>query len=493
MSHSTGKPLSAAQQAQVDNRDRSGQWQEKISTAPGAGAQLQPVTVEDVHDLTEELDDLDDWGATEGSLDTDSFDSETWSEDDSHYDGYGHDSSFEDDDDSDDAAQQAALDKLLAQEGDEDDVDIVVDLAAVVSDDDTEDPYATSAGDTSDFDDILAELAEEQNGPAAPMTEEDVLRILEETKRAARYANRSMGTSRRTPVMSEEDIASELTEVVLVAVKNGLTIRNRGAWLNTAALRIAAQAGGTVHRADRAAHKLWTSKVDEAEKALGRHLTQRQKDAIENAIVENWPKHRKQQLKHGFVARATVEQRMQSMDAPSENGSETRMYPVDHRSPDAIVAGEIEDGTLAPGSAAARALAAADGNGSFDRRERMYLSYEALAEVRGAPAAVAGALSSNKAIAVRKAVRGYTVTTGEMKNGKPVVLEGIPAALHTWDQGETDAGTEAFFAPWPGIDEGQRDEVAAIMRRYPDKAQDLWEAAVRNAAPSRRAADKKAS
>lgn len=492
MSHSTGKPLSAAQQAQVDNRDGGGRWQEKMSSAPGPGALLEPVTVDDVHGLTDDLDgidDLDDWGSE------DAFDGETWSEDDSHYEGYGHDlSSYEDEADAILAAdddEKAALAALDSDEDDEDD-SIVVDLDAVVASDE-DDPYASAGAEGGQLDDMLAELAEEQNGPAAPMTHEDVMRMIEETKKAARFANRSMGSSRRTPVMSEEDIAAELQEVVLVAMKNGLTIRKRAAWLNTAALRIAAQAGGAVHRADRAAHKLWSSKVAELEATLGHHLNQRQKDAIENAIVENWPKHRKQQLKPGFVARATVEQRMQSMDAPVENGSETRMDPVDHRSPDAIVAGDVEDGSLAPESAAARALAAADGNGTFDRRERMYLSYEALAEVRGAPAAVAGALSSNRAIAVRKAVREYSVVTGKDKDGKDVTLTGIPAALHTWDQGETDAGTEAFFAPWPGIDEGQRDDVAAVMRRYPDKAQDLWEAAVRNAAPSRRIADKKAS
>ncbi|WP_067783593.1 hypothetical protein [Actinomyces vulturis] len=56
---------------------------------------------------------------------------------------------------------------------------------------------------------------------------------------------------------------------------------------------------------------------------------------------------------------------------------------------------------------------------------------------------------------------------------------GVLGAVDTWERAEDDEGTAALFAPFgSGLDEDGRDRVCAMLKQYPQNADDLWNAAL---------------
>lgn len=290
---------------------------------------------------------------------------------------------------------------------------------------------------------------------AARQEEEALRRVVTEAYASARRLNGRRGaTDRSNGVIDVDDLAQEGPEAVIRAQSNGQTIVDPVRYAHKAIWAAAGRAGGELRSEDRRALKMLAERESEMVAVLGRPLNQREREAIAQDIYDNWhdPRHLPSR---DFATNANA--RQASLDEMLVGGLDvTGSHGV----------GSMEDDQMyvAPGSYMDKALDAVEGI-EGDTRDARRMMWNALAEISGGPLVEAGSLSQRK----------ITEARALMKNAPG----GVHGALDKWEQGHSDAQTEAFFAPWGTQDPDVRDAVVAQMRRFNDRAEDMWVSALR--------------
>lgn len=199
---------------------------------------------------------------------------------------------------------------------------------------------------------------------------------------------------------------------------------------------------------DRKAMRILKDKIVDFERRNGREPSSAEGEALARQVREQWPDPTHRPSKN-FLERARIDINKGLSD------------DIGTTEPQTMWESAIE--SFEPGSARAKmeTMLSTSAPIGLIRKE----AWDAIAEGRGAPLVARSANAEH--------VRTWCRATIEDYPG------GILGAVDTWQRAEEDEGTMALFAPFgPGLDEGGRDAVCAMLRAHPSHAQSLWEAAL---------------
>lgn len=318
---------------------------------------------------------------------------------------------------------------------------------------------------------------EHRPGAAIPVGVEDawVEEVCAAARTAAVFADRRSGTSRLLADRDAEDIAQEALLQWWYDRGRGHRIDNDAAYTRTAARAIASRVGDRMRAEDRRANQLLHRWEEAFQQAHARQPSPRERDAEAASILARWKDRRHLPSKdfHRFSADG-AERHFDWMWPDTDRGEIPVPAAADGTS-EASLAGNqaplvdvIEDRpamSVEPGSWTAAALSLAAGENGVQKREKVAarrISCAALAESRSAPMPQVGCLS-------HAAVSAANTRLGRYRGG-------VPGAIATWRAGETDAGTDALFAPFgPSLDEGARDRICDLLELGDPKT--LWNSA----------------
>lgn len=278
---------------------------------------------------------------------------------------------------------------------------------------------------------------------------------------SARHWEARKGVRERSRgVVEVDDIAQEALLAVLERQANGGTVHDVKGYMHTSAWGIANQAGNTaVRQENRKALKLFNTEVDRRVAALGRPLTSVEQDQIAADIRENWHDPRR---KPSVDFRRYAGQMEVSMDAQESADAAGYLTPASTLGRP----GEDNPFEVRPGSALDRALDAVEGHAG-DRRDARRMLWNALAENSdGAPMVDAGTLSQRKVTAARAVMKSHR--------------GGVAGAIRDYENGRTNQAVDALFAPWgENVSPSQKAAVVAQMNRFRERAEDLWDSALK--------------
>lgn len=200
---------------------------------------------------------------------------------------------------------------------------------------------------------------------------------------------------------------------------------------------------------DMKAWKIHQARVRELEQETGRALNHKELDTVAAQIRDNWPdrKHRPRENFH------RQESREASIDAATATGFEYGHAPSAEE--ESVVSQPEPDGEHM--AAALDAIDSDDADGRSRQKER--LLHNAIAELRGAPLVVPGAMSQ----------RACTTARREIGTDSAAVLDVCDEWEATAHQGGTER-TALLFAPYGDITDEAKWAVVDMYRDVPEYA-----------------------
>lgn len=320
--------------------------------------------------------------------------------------------------------------------------------------------FAASQRAESDL--TLEDLTDAYLGEVDSTPEEidEVRRTIDLAYDSARHWESRKGVRERSRgVIDVDDMAQEAALSILEREANGHVIKDKKGYMHTYAWGIAQQAGNHgVRQEDRKALKMFRTECSEREATLGRSLTRSEEDQIADDIRANWHDQRR---KPTVNFRRFQGQMEVSMDAQESTDA------VGYLLPNSVLGRPGEETTeVAPGSYTDRALAAVEGH-EGDLRDARRMLWNALAEMsdNDVPMVRAGTMSQRKVTAARATLAQHP--------------GGVLGAARDWENGQSNAATEALLAPWGERSVDERQSVIDQMRRHPERAEDLWDSALK--------------
>ncbi|MEK6310563.1 MAG: hypothetical protein V4755_07625 [Curtobacterium sp.] len=282
-------------------------------------------------------------------------------------------------------------------------------------------------------------------------------RTLDDTDRHAAeistFVGKTIGARAGRYRLRAEDVDDLRQEVMLQVLdaqqRRGkpLTLSDDGGLVRTMTRAVLSRGTETfsVHHRDRRAFGEWREEVEQL-RLDGVTITKRVEDEVAERIRQKHPVRERPSV--GFHEPPKVV----SFDTPI--GEDTTLGDV-------VPAAERTDAGFTTDTSAAARLAAARANKEVDSTVAKRAVWDAIADSRGAPTVAIGELSKSRAASNRKRVAAA---------GGPL------AAAQAWEDGElAPADEQALFAPF-GAELTNRDmeQVSAMLRAYPDYADELW-------------------
>lgn len=279
--------------------------------------------------------------------------------------------------------------------------------------------------------------------------------LSKQAKMSARHWIRSRGLM----FTDADDIAQSTVETALRARMNNDSIVITERYIHTIAHgHVAAALRGNLRVEDRKAKAIYDRRIGEFEAAESRAMTPNEKKALAVEIRQTWPdpRHRPSEK---FVELSGV--RTMSLDNLNTSTGLTLADRIADPN-----AGE-DDLAVDADSVQARVLDLAENGKKVVARR---LVYNAIAGLSDAPQALEAHMSTHKAGKARKTVKD---------------AGGVAAAIADWENALETPATDALFAPFGDIGPDERDDVCALFTRLSDRADDLYESAVKFAAQPR--------
>lgn len=279
---------------------------------------------------------------------------------------------------------------------------------------------------------------------------------------SAEHWQRRYNQQEKSLIVSKDDIAQETILRTLEALNRGNKITDFKQFVSSTAANVTVRATETVFRAeDRRAYRIFESQREAIEGEIGRPMTQREKDALETKVLDEWHDPRHKPSKDFRIARTFD----RSLDAPINRGN-----GVDAgQSLGSMLADPESDGhVIKPGSYMDRAHTAMEETGAAHKAEMKRLAWNAIAEDTGVPLSNPGSLSQ----------RQVTKHRGVLTEHKNSVLR----ACKAWSVGNDGENTEALFAPFGELGFEDQEKVVDMLERFEGqgegRAQAMWESAM---------------
>lgn len=272
--------------------------------------------------------------------------------------------------------------------------------------------------------------------------------------------SRRYDLDRKTIINSKEDVAQETMLRTLEALNRGNKINDFRQFVTSTAANVTVRATETVFRAeDRRAYRIFEEQREAIENELGRRMTQREKDDLDQKVRDEWHDPRHKPSKDFRIARTFD----RSLDAPhgADGGVESTLGAT-------LVNPEQSGHYIAPGSYMDRAHNAMEETGAAHKAEMKRLAWNAIAEDTGIPMSNPGSLSQ----------RQVTKHRGVL----PEKDNAVVAACKAWSLGNDGENTEALFAPFGELGFEEQEKVVDALERFeamgPGRAQTMWESAM---------------
>lgn len=274
--------------------------------------------------------------------------------------------------------------------------------------------------------------------------------------------SRRYDLDRKTIINGKDDVAQETMLRTLEALNRGNKITDFRQFVTSTAANVTVRATETVFRAeDRRAYRIFEEQRTAIENEIGRPMTQREKDALDQKVRDEWHDPRHKPSKDFRIARTFD----RSLDAPrgdAAGGVESTLGAT-------LVNPENTGHYIEPGSYMDRAHSAMEETGAAHKAEMKRLAWNALAENTGVPMSNPGSLSQ----------RQVTKHRGIITDPKG---PGIMGACKDWSLGNDGDATEALFAPFGDIGFEEQEKVVDTLERFEaagaGRAQIMWESAM---------------
>lgn len=333
-------------------------------------------------------------------------------------------------------------------------------------------------------------------GFAAEQAEAELRQTIEDSYASANHWARAKGvTERSRGVMDVDDLAQEGRLAILERQANGQVVNDPKAYGHTIIWGKANQAANTaVRQENRKALKLFNAECERQIAELDRPLTRAEEDQIATAIRENWHDQTRKPSADFRRFMGQMETSLNAFDSPEQADAFLTHAEM------GVPGGASGLNDVVPDSYTDRALDAIEAERPGDLRDARRMLWNALAESNDTtPMVQPGTLSQRKVTASRADMAAHGKTPEFVKRAQESGMDekeieaaaltfGFATALNQAEDGETNAATEALFAPWGTTDPAVRQAVVDQMRRYPDYAEAMWDSALKLA--NNRNADK---
>lgn len=285
--------------------------------------------------------------------------------------------------------------------------------------------------------------------------------LVEIANSSASHWRRRYNQQDKSIIVDADDIAQETILRTLETLHKGLPITNFKQMVTSTAANVTVRATETVFRAeDRKAYRIFEAQRENLETQLGRRMTQRELDALDQKVRDEWHDPRHKPSKDFRIARTFD----RSLDAPhgADGGVESTLGAT-------LVNPEKSGHWIEPDSYMDRAHTAMEETGAAHKAEMKRLAWNALTEGTQVPMSNPGSLSQRQVTKHRGVVNGL--------KGK------IMGACHDWStNGEETEATEALFAPFGKLDFEGQERVVTMLEGFEARgegtAQTMWESAM---------------
>lgn len=277
---------------------------------------------------------------------------------------------------------------------------------------------------------------------------------------SAEHWQRRYNQQEKSVIVGKDDIAQETILRTLEALNRGNKITDFKQFVSSTAANVTVRATETVFRAeDRKAWRIFEEQRTAIEAEIGRPMTQREKDALDQKVRDEWHDPRHKPSKDFRIARTFD----RSLDAPygADGGVESTLGAT-------LVNPETSGHYIKPGSYMDRAHTAMEETGAAHKAEMKRLAWNAFAENTGVPMSNPGSLSQ----------RQVTKHRGVLTEHK----DGVMRACRAWSVGNDGENTEALFAPFGELGFEDQEKVVDMLERFETqgegRAQTMWESAI---------------
>ncbi len=269
------------------------------------------------------------------------------------------------------------------------------------------------------------------------------------------------GLRNRSTAIDSDDIAQEAMTQLLEALHAGKDIKDTRRWVSSAAANLTVRATSNHFRGeDRKAYFIVRKQVSELEQDLGRELTRSEVDAIAERVREDWHDKRHRPS-------AAFMQTMSTYASLDKSFGEDGEGTLGEQLVDSADRNYVE-----PGSYMDRALSYVEDEnvknlpGSRARAQR--LTYNAVAELSGAPLVAEGSLTPRKVQSLSRVMKSHP--------------GGVRQACKDWSEGDDNEAVKAMFAPFGRLDFDDREVVVSLLERFKgDQIDIVWHAALSHA------------
>lgn len=272
------------------------------------------------------------------------------------------------------------------------------------------------------------------------------------------YWQQHYGQKGKSNIIDTDDLAQETILAFYERVEKGASITDRRQLINSIAANQTVRATSNVFRAeDRRAYREYTKKVEVFEAELNRSLTQVEKDAVAQQVLDEWhdPRHKpSKDFRTPHTVDASLDRTFGEGDGVESTLGATLVNP------------ESSGHYIKPDSFMDRAHTSMEQTGAAHKAEMKRLSYNAFAEDAGSPLALEASLSQRQVTKHRNTIKNLGGGIGE--------------ACRAWSQGEdTEAMSAALFAPFGDLSTKDQEKVVLFLGKFSDTyAQGIWESAI---------------
>lgn len=280
-------------------------------------------------------------------------------------------------------------------------------------------------------------------------------------KYAKMYAHR-YGAGQQQSEEQAEDFAQGALMEMITEHKRGKRHNDIPNAARTKVMALATRAGGRMRAEDRRASNNLKVKIRAFEQEHNRAITEPERRVLIDQVMKEWhdPRHKpnRDTLIHGLNngGREMTMTEYEGRTGAADGEGRTLADTVD---------GDLnrDDLSVEVGSWASIAIIASNKDSEeASTANAKLVAYAAVAEMRGAPVPEPASVPYATIDKARQVMKD-----GEDGNH-------VARAIATWNSGEDDERTDALFAPFGSIDEGERDEVCNMLSRSPGQAYDLW-------------------
>lgn len=277
---------------------------------------------------------------------------------------------------------------------------------------------------------------------------------------SAAHWRRRYNQQDKSIIVDEDDIAQETMLRALEALDRGNKITDFKQMVTSTAANVTVRATETKFRAeDRKAYRIFEAEREVIEAQIGRQMTQREKDDLDQKVRDEWHDPRHKPSKDFRIARTFD----RSLDAPhgADGGVESTLGAT-------LVNPEQSGHYIKPDSYMDRAHTAMEETGAAHKAEMKRLAWNAIAEGTQVPMSNPGSLSQ----------RQVTKQRGVMDKHEG----GLMGACRDWSADRENEATAALFAPFGEMDFEDQERVVTMLEgfeaRGEGRAQVMWESAM---------------